>query len=158
MPRKKATPAQRRARALFTKRYGKKKAGGSRVAGSIRSGARSIRTKNRGTALYKVASTLVRKKASGSSVAGKMRRARPWKIRKTKRPVKKASGSSVAGRTRRVVRRRPRKKASGSSVAGRTRRTKKAGGKWKDRILWLPNQAVKQTFGRLAKSIWKRNR
>jgi hypothetical protein len=67
---------------------------------------------------------------------------------------KKGSGSSVAGR----VRRRPRKKASGSSVAGRTRRTKKAGGKWKDRILWLPNQAVKQTFGRLAKSIWKRNR
>lgn len=104
MPRKKPSLAQKRARALFTKRYGKKKGAGSRVAG----------------------------------------------------------GSSVAGRTRRrVVRRKPRKKASGSSVAGRTRRKpakKRAGGKWKDRILWLPNQAVKQTFGRLAKSIWKRNR
>ena len=96
-----------------------------------------------------------RKRAGGSSVAGRTRRKKP---RKKAGGSRVAGGSSVAGRTRR---RKPRKKASGSSVAGRTRRRpvrKRAGGKWKDRILWLPNQAVKQTFGRLAKSIWKRNR
>jgi len=123
----------------------RKRGAGSRVAGRVK--RKPVRR--------------VRKRASGSNIAGKMRRARPWKIRKTKRPVKKASGSNVAGRVRRKkasgylealrVRRKPvrRKRASGSLVAG---------GKWKDRLTYVPNKIVEHTFGRLAKSIWKRNR
>ncbi len=99
-----------------------------------------------------------RKKGAGSRVAGRVKR----------KPVrrKKASGSNVAGR----VRRKPvRKRASGSFVAGRVRRkpvrrrsrasgSLVAGGKWKDRLTYVPNKIVEHTFGRLAKSIWRRNR
>ena len=84
-----------------------------------------------------------RKKGAGSRVAGGVKRKPVRKVRR-----KKASGSNVAGRVRRKpVRRRAR--ASGSFVAG---------GKWKDRLTYVPNKIVEHTLGRLAKKIWKRNR
>ena len=116
-----------------------KKAGSSAVAGGSRVAGRT------------------RKRGAGSSIAGRVKRGAITKRGKPRRPrqprnifdmvtnpggyKKKASGSRVAGRTR--------KRGSGSMVAG---------GKWKDRLTYIPNKIVKHTLGRFAKHVWKRNK